>query len=123
MQHLEVDLAVLKDLVAVNDESHRDVLFIVPADFVVFDDCFFRAASVLGRGGGWEVPFYVGSTGDEGDVVEVNDLHTLISLGVSLPARGCTFNPRSNFGYVVVSTEAGFLEWLLRTLRFLGTRN
>lgn len=29
---------------------------------------------MFGRCGGWEMPFHIGGSGDEGDVVEVEDL-------------------------------------------------
>ncbi len=29
---------------------------------------------MFGGGGGWEMPFYIGGSSDEGDVVEVDDL-------------------------------------------------
>jgi hypothetical protein len=41
---------------------------------VLADGALGRAAAVLGGGGGGEVPFYEGGAGDEGDVVEVDDL-------------------------------------------------
>jgi len=41
---------------------------------VLFDLGFLCPPAVLGGGGGGEVPFYEGSTRDEGDVVEIDYL-------------------------------------------------
>ena len=41
---------------------------------MVADEGFGGVAAVFGGGGGGEVPFCVGRAGDEGDVVEVDDL-------------------------------------------------
>jgi hypothetical protein len=46
----------------------------VPGYFVVFDGLFSCNAAMLRRGGHGEVPFYEGLAGDEGHIVEVDDL-------------------------------------------------
>jgi hypothetical protein len=47
---------------------------------VLFDWGFFCPPAVLGGDGGGEVPFYAGSTRNEGDIIEVNDLDWLTSV-------------------------------------------
>lgn len=38
---------------------------------------------MFGGGGGWKMPFYVGGSGDEGDVVEVDDLSFMSAVDVA----------------------------------------
>jgi hypothetical protein len=46
---------------------------------MVFYRCSFCSSAVLGGGGRREVPFYIGCSGDEGDIVEVDYLSLLAS--------------------------------------------
>ena len=72
-----MDQTFLQIVVFINCEPHRNCADVVPCYFVFFDEGFFGAAAVLGGGGGREVPFYVGCSADEGDVVEIDYLGAL----------------------------------------------
>ena len=89
---------------------------------MIFDYGFLCAAAVLGGGRGGEVPFYVGGTGHEGDVVEVNDLYS-VSRSNSILVAAYTLSPRSNFGYIGVSIDMRYMRRPSHTLLFFGTRN
>lgn len=50
------------------------------------------------------MPFYVGGTGNKGNVIEVNDLYS-VSWSSSIIVMDSTLSPRSNFGYGGVSID------------------
>lgn len=74
LHDFEIDVGLLQHAVAINRQADREDFGVVPGDFVLADDFFRGAAAVFGRCRGGEVPFYVGGAGDEGNVVEVDDL-------------------------------------------------
>ena len=51
---------------------------ILPGYFVFFDERLIGSAAVLSGCGGGEVPFYVGGSADQGDVVEIDYLGILL---------------------------------------------
>lgn len=79
LDNFESDVAFLQQVLLIYGQSYRYDLLIVPASFVLFDWGFFCAPAVLGGGGGGEVPFYEGFTGNEGDVVKINYLDWSVS--------------------------------------------
>lgn len=71
---LEMHLAFLQCLVAVDRESHLEGFLVVPLRAVVYDDCFIGMAVMFCCAGGGEAPFDEGRAADEGNIVEVDDL-------------------------------------------------
>jgi hypothetical protein len=73
--------------VFIDRESDGDRADIVPGYFMFFDEGFVSSAAVFGGCGGGEMPFYVGGSADEGNVVKVNYLGGRVNLGL-LQRRG-----------------------------------
>lgn len=71
----EFGKALLEHSSLVNGEPDRERYLVVEDDLVVADRAAVGAATVFGRCGVRKVPFDKGCAGDEGDVVEVQDLH------------------------------------------------
>lgn len=68
----EGDVLFLEDILAADDESKiLNFVGVTPGDFMIFDRLEVGAAGVFG---GFDRPFDEGVAGDEGDVVEVDDL-------------------------------------------------
>jgi hypothetical protein len=61
-------------------ETHVGSPHVVPGYFVLFDGGLLGTAAMFGGGGGREVPFYIGGSGDKRDVVEVDYLRSLASV-------------------------------------------
>lgn len=78
MYDFEVDQAFLEIVVLVDCQSDRDRSDVVPGYFVFFDEGLVGSATMFGGGGGGEVPFYVGGSADEGHVVEIEYLRSLL---------------------------------------------
>lgn len=74
LDDLKVDLAFLERLVAVDGEADMQRFLVVPIRTVVEDDGSICVTVVFDGAGGGKTPFDKGSTADEGDVVEVDDL-------------------------------------------------
>lgn len=72
LHDFEMDEAFLQIIVLIDHESDGDRADVVPGHFMFFDERFLSPATVLGGGGGREVPFYVRGSADKGDVVEVD---------------------------------------------------
>lgn len=71
---LEMYLAFLQCLVAVDRKPDLKGFLVVPLRTVVYDDCSISVAVVFCCAGGGKAPFDEGRAADEGDVVEVDDL-------------------------------------------------
>ena len=69
-----MDLGLLQHAVAVNGQPDRDCLFVIPRYLMVFNGFFLSTPAMLGRAGGGQMPFDIGGTGDQGDVVQVDNL-------------------------------------------------
>jgi hypothetical protein len=82
LQNLEVDLGFAQEEGLVNCHPYGQLFGVVPGALMIGDRGPFGTASVLGRGGGWEVPFHKGCADNEGYVVEVDDLKDEVELGL-----------------------------------------
>jgi hypothetical protein len=74
LNDFKFNVAFLKHVLSIHGQPNRNDFFVVPGDFMLFDWGFSCAPAVLGGSGRGEVPFYEGSAGNEGDVVEINYL-------------------------------------------------
>lgn len=74
LHNIEVDLALLQHLRAVDRETDLEVFLVVPVRAVVEDNGFIGVAVVFDSAGGGKAPFHEGGAADEGDVVEVDYL-------------------------------------------------
>ena len=64
----------MQHAIAIHYQPKRQRLLIVPDDFVLTNDYFCSSTAVLGFIGAVDVPFNIGGSGDEGDIVEIDDL-------------------------------------------------
>lgn len=67
-------LRLLQYAVTVHGQSDLGCLLIIPRHFVFLDDLLLSTPAMLGRVGRRQMPFDIGCTGDQGDVVQVDDL-------------------------------------------------
>ena len=65
---------------------------------MLFYEGFIGAAAVLGRSGRGEVPFYVGGSADEGDIVKIDYLWPLLTSDFGRYEGNLTLRMSSNFG-------------------------
>ena len=66
-------------------------------------DGFCGTAAMLGGGGRWQMPFYIGCSGDERHVVQIDNLTPIVKESSFVRTRLPTFNRNSNFGYAQIS--------------------
>lgn len=93
-----MDLGLLQHAVAVNGQPDRDCLFVIPRYLMVLDGFFLSTPAMLCRTGRGQMPFDIGGTGDQGDVVQVDNLGRgnqplpiiLVSLGFVPSGAGRT---------------------------------
>jgi len=72
LYYLEMDDGFLEVVGFVKSESYCDSSYVVPRYFVLFDGGLRGSSTVFGGGRGGKVPFYVGCSGDERNIVEVD---------------------------------------------------
>ena len=93
--------AFLQAVVLIDCESNEDRADIFPGYFMFFDEGFVSSATVFGGGRGGEVPFYIGGSTDEGNVVEVDYLPSLLASQTSADEQRIpTLSVSSNFGWM-----------------------
>lgn len=74
-----MDQTFLQVVVLINCESDGNRADVIPCHFVFFDEGFVGAATMFGGCGRWEMPFYVGCSADEGHVIKIDYLGTLLT--------------------------------------------
>lgn len=74
LQNLQVQLGFLEQAVFIGCDAKLDGLFKVPVHLVFFDGYPGRLAAMFGIGGMWQVPFHIARAGDQGHVVQIDDL-------------------------------------------------
>lgn len=92
LHDIEVDLALLQHLHAVDRETDLEVFFVVPMRAVVEDNGFISVAMVFDSAGGGKAPFHERGAANEGDVVKVDYL--FLSMIACTPMEGvyaCTY--------------------------------
>jgi len=74
LQHFEMYLRLLEQVVAINSQPCRQDLLIFPYHLVLSNCRLGGTTAMLGGGGGWKMPLDVASPRDQWHVVQVNDL-------------------------------------------------
>lgn len=74
LQHFEVYLRLLQHIITIDGQPYGQDLLIFPNHLVLSDCRLGSTAAMLGGGGGWEMPFDVASPGDQGHIIQVDDL-------------------------------------------------
>ena len=99
----------------VNRQPHRYRLLIVVLDFVVLDLELICPASVLGRSGMLDVPFYKRGSGDEGDIIQVDDAQGEVEFGLAQnKPKGWSIDKGLSFLSHLVKGKVENMDFLLR---------
>ena len=95
----------------VNRQPHRYRLLIVVLDFVVLDLELICSASVLGRSGMLDVPFYKRGSGDEGDIIQVDDAQGEVEFGLAQnKPKGWSIDKTSSSLFRIGKREGGNMD-------------